>query len=150
MKNYAILAASILFATLSNCTFCAAQRVRYFKAEHGVAATYVRLGADGRYKVIDREHMGIFLTDDGRWRQTGAVITFSPTDPKKALYQATENTYRRRVFLAITSADAAAGIVISADDTKKALDADYVPDHVLFKITSKTYSTETKENYPFR
>jgi hypothetical protein len=136
--------------------FCLAARpllprkARHFKAEHGVGATYVELAADGRYKVIDREHMGVFLTDEGRWRQTGAVVTFSPTDPKKASYQATENTYRSRVFLAITSADAAAGIVISADDTKRALDADYVPDHVLFKITAKTYSSETKENYPFR
>lgn len=95
--------------------------------------------------------MGVLLTDEGRWQQTGAVITFSPKDPKKTSYQATENTYRRRVFLAITSANAAAGIVITADYTKKALDADpnYLPDHVLFKITAKTYSSETKETYPF-
>ena len=115
-----------------------------------MAATYVKLAVDGRYKVIDREHMGVLLTDEGRWQQTGAVITFNPKDPKKTSYKATENTYRRRVFLAITSADAAAGIVITADDTKNALDADYVPDHVLFQITAKTYSSETKETYPFR
>jgi hypothetical protein len=152
MKKYAILAASILFATLFYCTFCAAQNVRYFKAEHGVGATYVKLGADGRYTVIDREHLGIFLTDEGRWQQAGAVITFSPADPKKTSYQATENKYHGKVFLAVTSADAAAGIDIPADDTKKDLDADpnHLPDHVLFKIPAKTYSTETKKTYPFR
>jgi hypothetical protein len=150
MKKYVTLTASFLFATLFCCAFCCSQNARYFKAEHGVAATYLKLAADGRYKVIDREHMCVSLTDEGRWQQAGAVITFSSTDPKKASYQATENTYRRRVFLAITSANAAAGIVISVDDTKRALDAEYVPDHVLFKITAKTYSTETKENYPFR
>jgi len=123
--------------------------VRYFKAEHGVAATYVKLSPDGRYRVIDREHMGVSLTDEGRWQQTGDVITFNPTDPKKISYRATENKYRRWVFLAITSASADAGIVISADDTKRALDANYVPDHVLFKITAKTYRTETKQTYPF-
>ena len=98
-----------------------------------MGATYVELAADGRYKVIDREHMGVFLTDQGRWQQTRAVVTFSPTDPKKTSYQATENTYRRRVFLAITSVNAAAGIVITADDTKKALDADpnHLPDRAL-------------------
>ena len=114
-----------------------------------MAATYLELAIDGRYKVIDREHMGVMLTDEGHWQQTGAVITFSPKDPKKTSYRVTENIYRRRVFLAITSANAAAGIVITADDTKKALDADYVPDHVFFKINAKTYSSETKETYPF-
>ena len=150
MRKCATLAASVLFTILFSCATCAAQKARYFKAEHGVGATYVELAADGRYKVIDREHMGVFLTAEGRRLQTGAVIRFSPKDPKKTSYQATENIYRRRVFLAITSVDAAAGIVITADDTKKALDAYYVPDHVLFKIAAKTYSTETKENYPFR
>jgi hypothetical protein len=152
MKKHAILAASILLATLFCCTFCAAQDSRYFKAEHGVGATYVELAADGRYRVIDREHMGIFPRDEGRWHQTGAVITFSPTDPKKTSYQATENRHHGKVFLAITSADAAAGIAIPADDTNKDLDVDpnHLPDHVLFMIPAKTYSTETKENYPFR
>jgi hypothetical protein len=152
MKKYAILAASVVFATLFCCTFCAAQTVRYFKAEHGVGATYVKLAADGQYKVIDREHMGIFLTDEGHWKQTGAVITFSPADPKKTPYQATENRYQGKFFLAITSEDAAAGIVITAEDTKKILDADpkYLPDHVLFKISAKAYNSETKQKYPFR
>ena len=116
-----------------------------------MAATYVELAADGQYKVIDREHMGVSLTDEGRWQQTVAVITFSPKNSKKTSYQATENTYRGKVFLAITTANADAGIVITADDTRKALDADpnNLPDHVLFKITAKTYSTETKQTYPF-
>jgi hypothetical protein len=148
-RKCATLAAFVLVGILFGCTTCAAQKARYFKAEHGVAATYLELAIDGRYKVIDREHMGVMLTDEGHWQQTGAVITFSPKDPKKTSYQVTENTYRRRVFLAITSANAAAGIVITADDTKKALDADYVPDHVFFKINAKTYSSETKETYPF-
>ena len=45
MKKYAILAASVLFATLLHCTLCVAQNTRYFKADHGVAATYVKLAA---------------------------------------------------------------------------------------------------------
>src|SRR5260221_14646122 len=136
------LAAILLTMVLSCTTFCAVQNVRYFKAEHGVGATYVKLGADGRYKVIDREHMVIFLTDEGRWQQTGTVITFSPSNPKKTAYQATENKHYGKIFLAITSTDAAAGIAIDADDTKKGLDADpgHLPDHVLFKINANTYN----------
>ncbi len=152
MKKYTILTAFALFATLFCSAFCFAQNARYFKAEHGVAVTYLKLATDGQYKVIDREHMGIFQTEEGRWQQTGAVITFSPTGTKKTSYQATENKYHGKVFLTITSADAAAGIVISTEDTKKNLDADpsQLPDHVLFKITASTYDTETKQNYPFR
>lgn len=130
----------------------AAQTVRYFKAEHGVGATYIRLGTDGSYTVIDREHMGIFLTDEGHWAQSGAVITFSPKDSKKSSYKATQNEHNGKTFLAITSSDAVAGIVISAEDTNKELDADpvHLPNHVLFKISPKTYQTETKQTYPFR
>src|SRR5215470_15832213 len=129
-----------------------AQTVRYFKAEHGVGATYVNLATDGSYRVIDREHMGIFLTDEGHWKQAGAVITFSPKDPKKSSYQATQNEHNGKTFLAITSHDAAAGIVISADEIEKKLDADanHLPDHVLFRVSTKTYQTETKQTYPFR
>jgi hypothetical protein len=150
MKKYAIPAVFV-FVVLFCCTFCAAQNVRYFKAEHGVGATYIRLAVDGRYKVIDREHMGIFLTDEGRWQQTGAVITFSPTDVKKTSYQATENRHHGKVFLAITSVNASAGIVIPADYTRKVLDAypNRLPDHVLFEITAKVYDTETQKKYPF-
>ena len=143
MKKYAILAASFVFATLLHCTLCSAQNTRYFKAEHGVAATYVKLAANGRYKVIDREHMGVGLTDEGHWRQNGALLTFSPTNPKKTSYQATENKYQGKVFLAITTVDAAAGIVITAEDTKKSLDADpnYLPDlGVFFKIGAKDFT----------
>ena len=151
MRKFTILVASFLSATLLDCALCAAQNTRYFKAEHGVAATYIKLAANGRYKVIDREHMGVLLTDEGRWRQDGELLTFTPTNPKKTSYQATENKYRGKVFLAITSVDAAAGIVITAEDTKKDLDADpqYLPDHVLFKISAKTYNAETKQTYPF-
>jgi hypothetical protein len=75
----------------------------------------------------------------------------SPTDPKKSLYQAMENQYKGNVFLAITSADAATGIVIDAEDTKRELDNDptHFPDHGLFKVTAKTYGTEPKETYSF-
>jgi hypothetical protein len=141
-----------LVILLASSSLCAAQKVRYFKAEHGVGATYVNLASDGRYKVIDREHTGVFLTDEGRWQQTGDLISFSPTNPKNPPYQATEIRYNSYVFLAIASADAAAGIVIAAEDTKRDLDADpkHLPDHVLFKITAQTYNRETKLTYPFR
>jgi len=144
---------AFLLTILLTCSaLSAAQTVRYFKAEHGVGATYVKLTTDGTYQVIDREHMGIFLTDEGRWKQAGAVITFNPKDSKNSSYQATENEHNGKTFLAITSPDAAAGIVIAADDIEKDLDADttHLPDHVLFKVSAKTYQTETKQTYPFR
>jgi hypothetical protein len=144
---------AFLLTILLTCSaLSSAQTVRYFKAEHGVGATYVTLATDGSYKVIDREHMGIFLTDEGHWKQAGSVITFSPKDPKKSSYQATDNEHNGKTFLAVTSPDAAAGIVIAANDIEKDLDADanHLPDHVLFKVSAKIYQTETKQTYPFR
>jgi hypothetical protein len=144
---------AFLLTMLLTCSaLSTAQAVRYFKAEHGVGATYVKLTGDGSYKVIDREHMGVFLTDEGHWKQVGAVITFSPKDSKKSSYEATENDHNGKTFLAITSPEAAAGIVIAADDIEKDLDANanHLRDHVFFKVNGKTYETETKQTYPFR
>jgi len=139
----------LLMGAFESVTF-AAQTVRYFKAEHGVAATYVKLGSDGSYKVVDREHTGIFLADEGKWKQAGTVITFSPKDPKKSAYAAEERKHNGKTFLAIMSVDAVAGIAIPAEDVNKDLDADseHLPDHVLFKISEQTFKTETKETYP--
>jgi hypothetical protein len=143
---------ALLLTFFLTCSPLSAQTARYFKAEHGVGATYVKLASDGSYKVIDREHMGIFLTDEGQWKQAGTVVTFTPRDPKKSSYQATENQHNSKIFLAITSPDSAAGIVISANAIEQDLDADahHLPDHVLFKVSAKTYQTETKQTYPFR
>src|SRR5215813_4915246 len=114
----------VLFLTiLITCSvLSAAQTVRYFKAEHGVGATYLKIATDGTYRVIDREHMGIFLTDEGHWKQAGSVITFSPKDPKNSSYQATQNEHNGKTFLTITSPDAAAGIVIPPNEIEKDLD----------------------------
>src|SRR5258708_34195987 len=115
MKKHAILAASFLFATLLHCTLCAAQNTRYFKAEHGVAATYVKLAANGRYKGIDREHMGVLLTDEGRWRQEGALLTLTQTNPRKTSYQAPQHKYQGQVCLASTSVSAPTRIVVTEE-----------------------------------
>src|SRR5436305_14271049 len=110
---------AFLLTILLTCSaLSATQTDRYFKAEHGVGATYVQLTWDGLYKVIDREHMGIFLTDEGHWKQEGPVTTFSPKDPKKSSYQATENEHNGKTFLVITSPDAAAGNAIAAYDSE--------------------------------
>jgi hypothetical protein len=140
---------SFLFACS---TVCAAQTTRYFKAEHGVAATYLRLGANGQYSVIDREHMGVLITDEGRWLQTGAVIRFTPKDTKKQAFEVTENKHSGKSYLEINSEHASAGIAIPALEIDGRIDADpkYLPDHVLFEVSAKTFETETKQTYPFR
>jgi hypothetical protein len=144
--------AILLTIFLTNGTLFTAQTTRYFKAEHGVGATYLQLGGDGQYRVIDCEHMGIFLTDEGRWQQTEAVIKFVPKDGKQPSYQAIENRHNEKTYLAITDRHAAAGIVIPAEEINKELDADprHLPNHVLFEITEKVYNKETKQTYPFQ
>jgi hypothetical protein len=141
-----------LLAILVVCrAFCAGQTARYFKAECGTSAGYIKLGSDGEYFVIWREHMGVFLQEKGQWNQNGPVIAFSPTEPKKAPYEGTENTYQGKTFISWTS-DVAAGIVVPVESTKHELGENPkgLPPYVFFKTTARMYQTETKMTYPFR
>ena len=102
------------------CTLCAGESHRYFKAECLTSAGYLKLGGDGTYTVTWREHMGVFVQEQGHWDQKGAVITFRPTRPAKSPYEGTEVTHEGRTFLAWAS-EGAAGIVIPIEETKKKL-----------------------------
>lgn len=75
-----------------------------------------------------------------------------PKDSKIPQYQVTENKHKRKTYLAIITADAAAGIVIPVEQINKSLDTDprNLPDHVFFSTTAKTYDTETRQAYSFR
>jgi hypothetical protein len=135
-------------------------KTRFYKAEHGVAADYLELAADGTYRVIDREHMFVDVTERGHWHQGGSVITFRPSTVMRGgemvsaegrFYQGTEVEYRVRTFISFSAEDSA-GIVIPVEETKKQLDSypQGTPDHTFFRITAKIYARETKQTYPFR
>lgn len=133
---------------------------RFFKAEHGTGADYLKVAACGTYRLMAREHMGVILTEKGQWEQKGAVLTFRPRTlmsggkyikAEGAHYEGTEVGYKGKTFIAWDSEDAA-GIVIPVEDTKQELDSDpkNLPLYVFFKITAKAYARETREPYPFR
>jgi hypothetical protein len=137
-----------------------AERTRFYKAECGTAANYLELAKDGTYRVIDREHMGVSITEQGHWQQDGSMITFRPStvmrggkmvSTEDSSYGGTEIEYKGRTFIAF-NAEGAAGIVIPVDETKKQLDGDpqSIPLYVFFKTTAKVYARETKQPYPFR
>jgi hypothetical protein len=137
-----------------------AHKTRFYKAEHGVAADYLELAADGTYRVIDREHMFVAVTEQGHWHQGGSVITFRPSTVMRGgemvsaegkLYQGTEVRYRGRTFISFSTEDSA-GIVIPVEDTEKELDSypQGTPDDTFFRIAAKIYARETKQAYPFR
>jgi hypothetical protein len=137
-----------------------ADRTRFYKAECGTAADYIELAKDGTYRVIDREHMGVSMTEQGHWQQDGSVITFRPStvmrggkmvSTEDSSYGGTEIEYKGGTFIAF-NAEGAAGIVIPVDEIKKELDSDpqSVPLYVFFKTTAKVYARETKQPYPFR
>jgi hypothetical protein len=135
-------------------------KTHFYKAEHGVAADYLELAADGTYRVIDREHMFVDVTERGHWHQGGSVITFRPLTVMRGgemvrgegrFYQGTEVEYRGRTFISFSAEDSA-GIVIPVEETKKQLDSNPqgTPDHTFFRIAAKIYARETKQAYPFR
>jgi hypothetical protein len=132
-------------------TSCTGQTARYFKAECMTAAGYIKLGSDGKYVLIWREHMGVFLREQGQWNQNGSAIEFSPTGEEGAPYQAAVNTYGRWTFLSWAS-DHASEIAIPVKSTEQELKKNpkELPFYVFFKTTAQTYQRETKRTYPFR
>src|SRR5438132_9361092 len=99
-----------------------ADQPRFFKCEGGVSADYLELATDNTYRVIAREHMGVWQVEQGRWREKGSTITFTPSSHMRGgktinadgkSYDATEVQYKRNTFLAFTS-DEAAGIAIQS------------------------------------
>ena len=133
---------------------------RFFKAENGVSADYLKLGKDGTYQVTAREHMGVELTEEGQWEQQGSVIILRPRvrmrggrlrNASGTSYQGMEVEYKGQTFIAWKSDDAPS-IVIPVEDTEQQLDSNPkgLPEYVFFRVPAKTYAQETKEPYPFR
>ncbi|HXM09996.1 MAG TPA: hypothetical protein VN946_08635 [Terriglobales bacterium] len=146
-----IVTSAFFFVLLACTSLPAANRTRYFKEDGLTGADYLVLATDGTYTLTGREHMGVWVTEAGRWNRSGAHITFAPTKPMKSLYIGSEVPYRGQTFLSWTAGDAA-GIVVAVEDTKRELKAhpNQRPPYVFFEITPKVYQQETKQNYPFK
>lgn len=150
MKRSAILAG--LLAVLGQCIpLLAEQAARFFKAECGTSAGYIKLANDGTYTVVWREHMGVLVQEHGRWSQKQEVIAFAPSKGKRAFYEGAEVKYKGKTFLAWKSENAA-GIVVPVEETRRELDNDpqRAPMYVFFETDGMVYQRETKEPYPFR
>jgi hypothetical protein len=144
----------------SGCVPATQPITRFFKAENGVSADYLKLAKDGTYQVTAREHMGVELTEEGRWEQKGSLITLRPRvrmrggklrNASGTSYEGVEVEYKGQCFIAWKSDDAP-GIAIPVEDTEQQLDDNPKgqPEYVFFKVTFKTYADETKQPYPFR
>jgi len=124
---------------------------RYFKEDHLTGADYIRLAPDHTYRLIGREHMGVWILESGRWEQSADGIRFVPKDEKTKPYTGTEASHRGRTFVAF-SEDAAPGIAIPTEEIKRRIDANpkTLPSYVFFEIDKPTYERDTKQTYPFR
>jgi hypothetical protein len=128
----------------------AEQPARFFKAECGTAAGYIELATDGTYTTVWREHMGVFVQEQGRWGQKQEVITFAPNGGKSS-YEGAVARYKGKTFL-VWKSENAAGIVVPVEETQRELDKDpkRPPMYVFFETDGVVYQRETKEPYPFR
>ena len=129
----------------------AAAQERYFKEDHLTGAAYFCMASDGAYTLTAREHMGVWVIESGRWRQTEETIRFVPGTPPTESYEAVLIAHKSRTFLTFKT-EAAPSSVIPADDTKRELDAhpSALPLYVFFEINKAVYVRETAEAYPFR
>jgi hypothetical protein len=137
-----------------------AGKARFYKAEGGVDANYLKLASDGTYRVVAREHMFVAVRERGRWRQSGSVITFTPSSVMRGgemiavngrSYEGDELEYKGRTFIAFKTEDSA-GIVIPANETKQQLEdtPQVLPLYVFFKSSANVFAQETKQTCPFR
>jgi hypothetical protein len=107
----------------------------------------------GRHVQGDRPRtMGIFLTDEGRWKQAGAVITFNPKDPKNSSYQATENEHNGKTFLAITSLTLPQGSSLPPMTLRKTSmpTLPICPTMCCSRSVQRPTKLRRKQTYPFR
>jgi hypothetical protein len=161
MKWFYLLALFVCSTAVCQTTgFAKTDHARFYKAECGTAADYLELASDGTYRIIDREHMGVEVTERGHWHQSGSMITFTPssrlrggetTSVSGTSYEGDELEYKGRTFL-VFKVEGAAGIVIPANETKQQLDSDpqSLPLYVFFKTSAKAVAQETKQAYQVR
>jgi hypothetical protein len=123
---------------------------RYFKEDHLTGADYLALRPDGSYTLKDREHVGLFAAESGRWNSSGTVLTFEPDKPGKVPYRGEEVAYRGHTFLSWQNEENPT-VAISVEDIKKHLDAnaESLPSYVFFQIDATAYQQETAQTYPF-
>lgn len=124
---------------------------RYFKEDHLTGADYFRLSSDGTYEITSREHLGVWMSESGRWEKNENALTFTSRKAGRRSYTAHEVSYKGHRFLIFGTEDAP-GIVIPEDEVRRRLDAEpkRLPEYVFFEIDKATYQQETSTTYPFR
>ena len=147
----AVKALAIILLLANSAQVRAQERTRYFKEDHLTGADYLMLSAKGTYRVIYREHMGVWQGESGHWEKTGSQITFIPDKDEKKKYAAEEVNYHKRTFLSF-SEEGGPTIPIPIDETKKNLDDEpkYLPPYVFFETTRALFLSETGQSYPFK
>jgi hypothetical protein len=125
----------------------AGQSARFFKAECGTSANFIKLTANGKYLVISRDDFGVSVDDQGTWDQTKDIITFNSTDAQDGPYQGIEVRYKDRVFIA-WKAGSSAGLAMPVQNTERELDRDpeAVPPYVYFEIDENAFKHGTKKS----
>jgi hypothetical protein len=138
--------AAFLFPALS-----AREDTKYFKADNLTGADYFALASDGSYTLTDREHVGIWVTESGRWSKSGIRIVFTPDKSGQSPYRGLETVYRGHTFL-VWEDDGNPTVVVSIEDIKRSLEDSpkSLPTYVFFQIKPKIYEQEIKQTYPFR
>jgi hypothetical protein len=123
----------------------------FFREDHLTGGFYLHLDAHGAYHLRAREHMGIFLFDEGTWSQKDTTLTFQPRDRKKRSYRGVLIETGKERALAWLD-DQAPGMKLSAAEVTRQL-KDSTPDkvpYVFFVISSATFAADLCGTYPFR
>ena len=123
----------------------------FFKEDHYTGADYLALDGSGRYELVGREHMGVWVLERGTWRSDGEALAFAPEEPReKRPYTGVRVMHDGHLFL-VWSGDKAAGMVVPAEDVKRDLaKGEGLPPYVFFRIPEEVFRKETGITYPFK
>ena len=147
----------LLVACLAVCLLGAAQPskkrpdLRHFKEDHLTGAEYLRMSSAGTYEVIIREHMGLWVLDEGTWSEKDRIWHFKSVKNKGKTFSGQALTAGSRRFIVWKGEDAP-GIEVEETEIREALakNAKQLPSYVFFEVPAATFDRETEEKYPFK
>lgn len=123
----------------------------FFREDHLTGSFYLHLDTRGAYRLQAREHMGIFLFDEGTWSQKDTTLTFHSRDPKKKSFRATLAEGGNERFL-VWLDEQAPGRKASSAEVVRQLEAaaPQKPPYVFFEISMTTFGADLCGTYPFK
>lgn len=126
-----------------------------YASDHLTGASFLVLDPSGSYQVVSQEHMGVWVTEKGKWAQAEAHITFHTSGSDKKSYRTAVSQYKGKEFLVQLDEDGPTirmpleAIRKEIDDAEKEPGTG-PPQFVFVRMNSKVTAGDLSKTYPFK